>query len=181
MFTLPKQVSHFDTLKYKKNKQEKQKKGQHTACFLWNDIRHYTKREVISVHYHGLCMRISRDHSMVYGPHGGCSPFSSLLLSQQFTNLAAVFAHCCISPSRYGSFLSLVMSTNSLWVCVNCGKYVSLMSWYRGQVVRKCSSVSTTFSVQWVHSLSSLGSGVCLWRPFSVARLRHGRMLSRQF
>ena len=24
-----------------------------------------------------------------------CSPFSSLLFSQQFTNLAAVFAHCC--------------------------------------------------------------------------------------
>ena len=100
-----------------------------------------------------------------------CSPFSSLLLSQQFTNLAAVFAHSCLSPSRNGSFSSLVIFTNSLWVCVNCGKYVSLMSWYSGQVVRKCSSVSTTFCVQWVHSLSSLGRGVCLWRPFSIARL----------
>ena len=56
---------------------------------------------------------------------GGCIPFSSLLLSQQFTNLAAVFTHCCISPSRYGSFSSLVMF--SLRVCVICGKYVSLM------------------------------------------------------
>ena len=97
--------------------------------------------------------------------------FSSLLLSQQFTNVAAVFAHCCISPSRNGSFSSLVMFTNSLWVCTNCGRYVSLMSWYSGQVVRKCSSVSTAFCVQWVHSLSSLGRGVCLWRPFSIARL----------
>ena len=81
-----------------------------------------------------------------------CSPFSSLLLSQQFTNLAAVFAHCCLSPSRNGCFLSFVIFTNSRWVCVNCGKYVPLMSWYSGQVVRKCSSVSTTFSVQWVHN-----------------------------
>ena len=62
-----------------------------------------------------------------------CSPFSSLLLSQQFTNLAAVFAHSCLSPRRNGSFSSLVIFTNSLWVCVNCGKYVSLMSWYSGQ------------------------------------------------
>jgi len=36
-----------------------------------------------------------------------------------------------------------------------CGKYVSLMSWYRWQVVRKCSSVSTSCWVQWVQSLSS--------------------------
>ena len=40
-----------------------------------------------------------------------CSPFSSLLLSQQFTNLAAVFAHCCLSPSGNGSFSSLVIGS----------------------------------------------------------------------
>ena len=94
--------------------------------------------------------------------YGGCVPFDILLLSQQLTNLAAVIAHCCTSPSRYGSFLSLVMFSKSLWVVVICGKYVSLMSWYSGQTVRKCSLVSTSFCVQWMHSLSSLGMQVCL-------------------
>ena len=42
---------------------------------------------------------------------------------------------------------------------------------YSGQMVRKCSSVSTSFCVQWVHSLSSLGMQVRLCRPFSIARL----------
>ena len=127
MFTLPKQVSHFDTLKYKKNKQEKQeKKGNIQHSFFEMTLDTIQKGKSFQcINMFDMCS-MSRDHSMVYGPHGGCSPFSSLLLSQQFTNLAAVFAHCCISPSRYGSFLSLVMSTNSLWVCVNCGKYMCL-------------------------------------------------------
>ena len=95
-------------------------------------------------------------------PQGGCVPLDILLLSQQLTNLAAVIAHCCTSPSRNGSFLSLVMFSKSPCVFVICGKYKSLMSWYNGQVVRKCSSVSTSFCEQWVHSLSSLGIQVCL-------------------
>ena len=71
-----------------------------------------------------------------------CIPLAiaSLLLSQQLTNLAAVFGQCCIAPSRYGSYLSLVMLSNSHWVYVISGKFVSLISWYRGQVVGKCSS-----------------------------------------
>ena len=110
-------------------------------------------------------------HKQQWCLYGGSVPFDLLLESQQFTNLATMFAHFCTSPSRYGSLLSLVMFSKSCWMFVMWGKYVSLMSWYSGQVVKKCSSVSTSFCVQWLHSLSSLGSQVCLWRPLSMARL----------
>ena len=103
--------------------------------------------------------------------NGVCSSLVALFLWQQVTNLAAVMAHCGISPSRYGSFSKLDMFSNSLWICVIWGKYVSLIWSYIGQEVRKCSSVSTSFCGQWAHSLSSLESHVCLRRPFSIARL----------
>ena len=89
----------------------------------------------------------------------------------QVTNLAAVMAHCGISPSRYGSLSKLGLFSNSLWICVIWGIYVSLIWSYIWQEVRKCSSVSTSFCGQCAHSLSSLESQVCLWQPFSIARL----------
>ena len=36
--------------------------------------------------------------------NGVCSSLVALFLWQQVTNIAAVMAHCGISPSRYGSF-----------------------------------------------------------------------------
>ena len=93
--------------------------------------------------------------------YGGCV----LLLSQLLTNLAAMFAHFCDSPSRYGSCLSVVKCAKSSWILVIWGKKVSPMSWYMSQVVRKCSSVSTSFCVQWGQILSSLGRWFCLYRP----------------
>ena len=60
------------------------------------------------------------------------------------------------------------MSLKSLHAFVFCGTCVFLMSSYDRQEVRKCSSLSRWFCVQW---LSSLGSQVCTWRPFSMARL----------
>ena len=97
--------------------------------------------------------------------------FEVLLSAQQVTNLAAAFAHCCISPNRYGSLWASGVSLKSLHAFVIRGKCVFLMSSYDWQEVRKCSSVSSWLCVQWEHSLSSLGSQVCLWRPFSMARL----------
>ena len=103
--------------------------------------------------------------------NGVCSSLVALFLWQQVTNLAAVMAHCCISPIRYGSLSKLDLFSNSLWICVIWGKYVSLIWSYIWQEVRKCSSVSTSFCGQCAHSLSSLESQVCLRRPFSIARL----------
>ena len=101
-----------------------------------------------------------------------CLLFTSCpFLGQQVTNIAAVMAHCSISPNRYGSLSKLGLFSNSLWVCVIRGKYVSLIWSYIGQEVRKCSSVSTSFCGPCAHSLSSLESQVCLRRPFSIARL----------
>ena len=72
------------------------------------------------------------------------------------------------------------MSLKSLRAFVIHGKCVFLMSWYDWREVRKCSSVSSVFCVQfWEHSLSSLGSQVCLWRPFSMARLCSLRLFTR--
>jgi hypothetical protein len=65
----------------------------------------------------------------------------------------------------------LDLFSNSLWICVIWGKYVSLIWSYIWQEVRKCSSVSTSFCGQCAHSLSSLESHVCLRRPFSISRL----------
>jgi len=100
---------------------------------------------------------------VIDGLYGGCIPLDVLFLSQQLTNLAAVFAHSCPADMDvFGCF-------HNYFGCFEiCGKYVSLMSW---QVVRKCSSVCTSCWVQWVQSLSSLGSQVCRWRPLSTARL----------
>ena len=103
--------------------------------------------------------------------NGVCSSLVALFSWQQVTNLAAVMAHCGISPSRYGSFSKLDMFSNSLWICVIWGKYVSLIWSYIGQEVRKCSSVSTSFCGQCAHNLSSLESQVSLRQPFSIARL----------
>jgi len=113
--------------------------------------------------------------------YGGCIPLDVLFLSQQLTNLAAVFAHSCTSPSRYGRFWLFDKLSKLFWVFEICGKYVSLMSWYRWQVVKKCSSVSTSCWVQWVQSLSSLGSQVCRWRPLSAARLCSLSLYSQVF
>ena len=41
--------------------------------------------------------------------NGVCSSLVALFSWQQVTNLAAVMAHCGISPSRYGSFSKLDM------------------------------------------------------------------------
>ena len=82
---------------------------------------------------------------MIDSLYGGSVPLDILLESQQFTNLAAVFAQCGTSPSRYGSLLTFVMFSKPSWMFVMWGKYVALMSWYSGQVVKKCSSVSTSF------------------------------------
>ncbi len=48
---------------------------------------------------------------------------------------------------------------------------MSLISAYLGQDVMKCSSVSTSFPVQWGHSRSSFGSQVCLCLLVSMVRL----------
>ena len=55
--------------------------------------------------------------------NGVCSSLVALFLWQQFTNIAAVMAHCGISPSRYGSLSKLGLFLNSLWVCVILCKY----------------------------------------------------------
>ena len=39
--------------------------------------------------------------------NGVCSSLVALFLWQQVTNLAAVMAHCGISPNRYGSFINI--------------------------------------------------------------------------
>ena len=54
--------------------------------------------------------------------NGVCSSLVDLFLWQQVTNLAAVMAHCDISPSRYGSLSKLGLFSNSLWICVIRGK-----------------------------------------------------------
>ena len=95
-------------------------------------------------------------HSLITGHKSCCYVCTLLYFAQQVWEFFVI---------------TVVMFSKSLCVVVICGKYVSLMSWYSGQVVRKCNSVSTSFCVQWVHSLSSLGIQVCLWRPFSIARL----------
>ena len=103
--------------------------------------------------------------------NGVCSSLVALFLWQQVTNLAAAMGHCDISPSRYGSLSKLGLYSNSLWICVIWGKYVSLIRSYIRQEVRKCSSVSISFCGQCAHSLPSLESQVCLRQPFSIARL----------
>ena len=45
--------------------------------------------------------------------NGVCSSLVALFSWQQVTNLAAVMAHCGISPSRYGSFSKLDLFSNS--------------------------------------------------------------------
>ena len=56
--------------------------------------------------------------SSCFRVYGGFSPLFVLFLSQQLTNLAAVFAHCCISPNRYRSFLAFDMFSKPVWVSV---------------------------------------------------------------
>jgi hypothetical protein len=50
--------------------------------------------------------------------NGVCYSLVALFLWQQVANLAAVMAHCGISPSRYGSLSKLDLFSNSLWICV---------------------------------------------------------------
>ena len=59
---------------------------------------------------------------------------------------------CGISPSRYGSLSKSGLFSNSLWIWVIWGKYMSLIWSYSGQEVRKCSSVSISFCGQCVFS-----------------------------
>ena len=60
--------------------------------------------------------------------NGVCSSLVALFSWQQVTHLAALMAHCGISPSsRYGSLSKLDLFSNSLWICVIWGKYVSLI------------------------------------------------------
>ena len=61
---------------------------------------------------------------------GGFAVLDTLFVSQQLTNLAR-------------SFWVLFMLSKSFWRSVIGAKYVSVMSWYSWQVVKKCSSVST--------------------------------------
>ena len=65
--------------------------------------------------------------------------------SHQVMDLAAVMAHCCISPYRYGSLLASGVFLKSSHGCVVRGKFVFLMSRLDWQKVRKCSSVSSWF------------------------------------
>ena len=102
---------------------------------------------------------------------GVCSSLVDIFSWQQVTHLAAVMAHCGISPSRYGSLSKFDFFSNSLWICVIRGKYASLIWSYIGQDVRNCSSVSTSFCGLCAHSLSSLESQFSLQQPFSIARL----------
>ena len=101
--------------------------------------------------------------------NGVCSSLVALFSWQQVTNLAAVMAHCRISPSRYGSLSKLGLFSNSLWVCVIFGKQVSLMWSYFWQEVQLSFHQIFVGSVH--NSVYSLKSQVCLWWPFSIARL----------
>ena len=103
--------------------------------------------------------------------NGVHSSLVALFLWLQVTNIAVVMAHCGYTPIRYGTLSELGLFSDSLWVCVIWGKYVSLIWSYIWQEVRKCSSVSTSFCGQCAHSLTSLESQVCLQRPLSIARL----------
>ena len=49
--------------------------------------------------------------------NGVCCSLASLFLWQQVTNLAAVMAHCGISPSRYGSLSKLGLFSKSVDLC----------------------------------------------------------------
>ena len=51
--------------------------------------------------------------------NGVCSSLVDLFVWQQVTHLAAVMAHCGISPSRNGSLSKLGLFSNSLWICVS--------------------------------------------------------------
>ena len=88
--------------------------------------------------------------------HDVCSSLVALFLWQQVTNIAAVIAHCGISPNRYGSLSKLDLFMNSLRVW---GKYVFLIWSYIWQEVRKCSSVSTTF----LNSKAMLTESLCFF------------------
>ena len=88
--------------------------------------------------------------------NGVCSSLVPLFLWQQVTN-------------RYGS----LSKCDTLGGLCNLREiqYVFLIWSYIGQEVRKCNSVSTSFRGQCARSLSSLESQVCLWPPFTIARL----------
>jgi hypothetical protein len=87
--------------------------------------------------------------------NGVCSSLVDLFLWQQVTHLAALMAHCGISPSRYGSLSKLGLFSNSLWICVIWGKYVSLIWSYIGQEVSLCLTLFHSFSLS-ILSFSSL-------------------------
>ena len=58
--------------------------------------------------------------------NGVCSSLIALFLWQQVTNLAALTAHCGISPNTYGSLSKLDLFSNSLWGCVIGGQELQL-------------------------------------------------------
>ena len=74
--------------------------------------------------------------------------------SQWNTSLAGVCTLLYFSQRVWEFFLVGHSFEPTLGVC-NLWD-VSLMCWYNRQVVGKCSSVSTTFCLQWVHRLPSL-------------------------
>ena len=50
--------------------------------------------------------------------NGVCSSLVALFSWHQVTNLAAVMAHCDISPNRYGCLSKCDLILNYVWVCV---------------------------------------------------------------
>ena len=101
--------------------------------------------------------------------NGVCSSLVALFLWQQVTNLAAVVAHCGISPNGYGSLSKLDLFSNSLWICLIWGKYVALIRSYIGQEVRKCSLVSTFLTALfWVLIISCYRPNSALHALFGV-------------
>ena len=72
--------------------------------------------------------------------------FEVVLSSQQLMNLAALIAHCCVSPNRYGGLLASGASLKSLHAFVMRGKCVFLMYWSDWHGTWKCSS-ATVYSL----------------------------------
>ena len=95
----------------------------------------------------------------------------SLFLWQELTHFAAKTAHSFFSQRRRGNLSFSVIFRNSGNIVSNLGKNSSLILVYLLHCVKKCDSVSIAPSSQWQHSLSSLGSQVCLCLPFSIAKL----------
>ena len=100
-----------------------------------------------------------------------CRSSLSLTVSQAETNCAARVTDLPSSPRSMGS-----LSSSGRWVkfgqtAAILLKYISLSNAYFLQCKIKCFSVSTSLCWHCEHSLSSLGSQVCLCRPVSMDKL----------